>query len=238
VGKLLLVLLPGLDGTGDLFRPLLDVLPPAIDYTVVSYPTDCPLSYDELMPMVAEQVPHDRPLVLLAESFSGPLALRYAAAHPDRVRALVLCASFMRSPVPAWTRFFVRSMLFRLPPPTFALRMLLVGWRTPASLVSGVRTAIRRVRPNVMAHRVREVLALDCSDALAACTAPILYLRATHDAIVKAKSLRTMAASKPDVTAKVVQGPHLLLQASPADAWTEIAEFLSGLSSGPIACQS
>jgi pimeloyl-ACP methyl ester carboxylesterase len=89
VGEPSLILLPGLDGTGDLFRPLLDVLPPGIDFLVVAYPADRPLTCDELLPILAEQIPPDRPLVLVAESFSGPLALRFAAAHPDRVRAVV-----------------------------------------------------------------------------------------------------------------------------------------------------
>ena len=39
-------------------------------------------------------------MVLIAESFSGPLAIRFAAANPDRVRALILCASFIRLPKP------------------------------------------------------------------------------------------------------------------------------------------
>lgn len=223
----LLVLLPGLDGTGDLFRPLLDVLPQGIDCTVVSYPPDVPLSYDDLMPAVAGQLPRDRSLVLLAESFSGPVALKFAAAHPDRVRAIVLCASFLRSPVPAWARFLVGAWLFRLPPPTFGLRLLMVGWRTPRSLVNAVRAAIRRVAPDVLARRVRAVLTVDCTDTLVACPAPILYLRAAQDALVSKRSVHAIAAARPDVMVRTVQGPHLLLQASPAAAWREIAEFLS-----------
>ena len=84
----------------------------------------------------------------------------------------------------------------------------------------------------MIAGRVREVLAVDCSDALAGCAVPILYLRATRDAIVKVKSLRKILATKPNMIVRTVEGPHLLLQASPAAAWKEIAEFLVAQCSG------
>ena len=78
-----------------------------------------------------------------------------------------------------------------------------------------------------MAHRVGQVLASDCTDSLAACPVPILYLRATRDAIVRTKSLRTILATKGSVILRDVAGPHLLFQASPAAAWKAIAEFLA-----------
>lgn len=229
MGNLSLVLLPGLDGTGDLFRPLLNVLPTGIDGRVVSYPTDRVLTYDELLPVVLSQLPADGPVVLLGESFSGPLALRAAARRPDGVRAVVLCASFIRRPVPAWARYVAWPLMFRLPPPDVALRLLLVGWGSPAALVGAVRAAIRRVRPDVLAGRVRQVLDVDAADALAASPAPVLYLRAGRDALVGAASVRAIAAARPDVVVRTVPAPHLLLQAAPAAAWDAIRDFLASL---------
>jgi pimeloyl-[acyl-carrier protein] methyl ester esterase len=72
-----IVLLPGMDGTGALFEPLLGVIPACFSTQIVQYPPDRPLSYEQLLPLVREQVPVDRRLVLVAESFSGPLALRF-----------------------------------------------------------------------------------------------------------------------------------------------------------------
>src|SRR3712207_7220422 len=40
--------LPGLDGTGELFRPLLNVIPRDVPTRVIDYPIDRPLSYDQL----------------------------------------------------------------------------------------------------------------------------------------------------------------------------------------------
>jgi pimeloyl-[acyl-carrier protein] methyl ester esterase len=64
-----LVLLAGLDGTGQLFQPLLENLPSTIEPKVISYPTDIFLNYVELESYVQKQCPKDEPFVLLAESF-------------------------------------------------------------------------------------------------------------------------------------------------------------------------
>ena len=47
-----LVLLPGLDGTGELFHPFLKALPSRLTSQVVSYPTEQCLTYKELVPFV------------------------------------------------------------------------------------------------------------------------------------------------------------------------------------------
>lgn len=79
----MLVLLPGMDGTGTLFDPLLAVLPKTCQIKVIKYPTDASLTYEELERYVIERLPIGRsPLIVIAESFSGPIALRLAArAH-------------------------------------------------------------------------------------------------------------------------------------------------------------
>lgn len=73
-----LVLLPGLDGTGRLFQPLLAHLPSTIDPLVISY-SNLAGTYAEMLPAARKELPPDRPFVLLAESFSGPAAIALAA---------------------------------------------------------------------------------------------------------------------------------------------------------------
>ncbi len=98
--KDILVLLPGMDGTGVLFAPLLGELDPRISPWVVPYPADEPLSYDELLPLVRRALPSGEPFFLLAESFSGPLAIKLASEAPGNVRALVLVSTFIKNPLP------------------------------------------------------------------------------------------------------------------------------------------
>ena len=222
------MLMPGMDGTGDLFRPLLAIVPPGWSCRVVRYPVDRRLSYDELLPFVKRQLGDERNVAVVAESFSGPLALRVAADCPAQVSSVVLVASFIRPPLPTWVRHVMFPVLFRAPPPATVLRRLLVGRDAPDSLVHEVAASIRRVRPGVLARRLRDVLSLDDAgaEALRRCRAPILYLAAAGDALVWPRSLAAIRSVRADVRVATVPGPHLLLQAQPQAAWREIERFL------------
>src|SRR5678816_2385923 len=111
-----------MDGAGDLFRPFQEVVPAALSCRVVRYPTDRPLPYDRLLPLVEQQLGGEGDVVVVAESYSGPLALRLASGRPDRVRAVVLVASFICPPLPPWVRHLVAPMMFRMAPPATVLR--------------------------------------------------------------------------------------------------------------------
>lgn len=222
-----LALLPGMDGTGELFAPLLAVIPPGVATRVVRYPADEFLSYDALLERVEDQLREERDIVLVAESFSGPLALRYAVKHGRRVRAVVLCASFVQSPLPRWLRILVRPVLFRRPPSTFMVRRLMLGADAPDQLVRAVTEAIGRVAPSVLAARLREVFDLDCTRSLRQCPAPIMYLAPSNDALLRGAALAAVRANRPQVRVARLTGPHLLLQRRPLAAWKEIQQFLA-----------
>jgi len=83
-----LVLLPGLDGTGDLFADFVSALTPNLDARIVRYPKDRLLSYADLFSFVVSAIPENQPFVLLAESFSTPLAVRLAATNPASLKGL------------------------------------------------------------------------------------------------------------------------------------------------------
>jgi pimeloyl-ACP methyl ester carboxylesterase len=228
-----IVLLPGLDGTGLLFRPLLVALPDTLEPIVVSYPVKRALGYRELEDFVAGQLPAEGPFALLGESFSGPVAVRLAARFEDRVRGLILVASFVRYPCSGLARslrLLVRAPLFLLPPPAFLIRRKLVGPDAPAELVDRVRSATALVKPGVLARRVREVLAVDERECFAYLELPKLYLAAAEDRqfpLAVAESLREL---RPDLIVESVPAPHLLLQVEPEESARRIAGFFAGLS--------
>lgn len=222
-----LVLLPGMDGTGMLFEPLLDALPADVSARVVRYPTDASLSYEALVTRVLAQLADDEPFVLVAESFSGPIALRVAATRPAGLRAIVLCASFAISPVPvpAALAKVARPRLLRAAP--FSLQApIMLGAGADAPLRGLLRSALEAVSPNVLAFRIGEVLRVDVTDALAACPVPLLYLRATRDRLVSARSRDHVVAHQPRASVVDIDGPHLLLQRRPAECWRAMVAFL------------
>ena len=125
-----LVLLPGMDGTGELFAGFLKALPEWIHPEVVGYPRREHLSLTDLLLTVRSALPKSEPFVILAESFSTPIAIRHAAEAPPNFKALIICAGFIESPVRGPVRFLVSLLapiLFQLPLPAFAIKTLLAG---------------------------------------------------------------------------------------------------------------
>ncbi|MGK0172281.1 MAG: pimeloyl-[acyl-carrier protein] methyl ester esterase [Gammaproteobacteria bacterium] len=223
-----IVLLPGLDGTGLLFEPLLACLAPGVDATVVSYPGDEPFGYEELLPRIISVLPTGDPFVLLGESFAGPLALQVAGTRPPGLVGVVLCATFVSCPyhfVPAWAASLVLSFPFHLAPFFSALKSAFGGYVTP-ELRSLSERAIASVDADVLAKRIREVIAVDATSALIECPVPVAYLQATRDRVVPASNLRRILAQRPDVRVTQVHSPHMLLQTSPQEAADVIDAFV------------
>lgn len=223
---LTLVLLPGMDGTGMLFEPLVATLGQRVTTRVVSYPTDRDLGYEELEKIARDALPEEGPFILLGESFSGPVAVSLAAVAGPGLKGLILCCSFVRSPrrVGAWLK---KRLLF--PPPSFlpqaAIDYFLLGrFRNPA-LSASIRSAISRVSPHVLRRRLKAVLEVDVADKLKSTEVPILYLRATRDRLVPPPASVLVKRLAPQTDVVEIEAPHCLLQAVPGEAAGAIMRF-------------
>lgn len=224
-----LVLLPGMDGTGRLFGPLLQALPPDLRIEVVSYPGHEFLSYEELESFVQDALPPQGPIVLLGESFSGPLAASLVARLGGRVSGLILCCTFVRNPRPALAVLapLVKLVSPRLAPIRLVARLLLGSFTTPV-LRALLQDALSRVSPAVLQARLRAVIAVDVFAELAAVKVPVLYLQATQDALVPSSAARLAQQACPAMKVRAIRGPHCLLQAAPAEAAAVVAAFVRG----------
>ena len=227
-----LVLLPGLDGTGTLFADFLSALPPTLSVNIARYPTQRFLSYSELVPCVKEVVPSSSPFLLVAESFSTPLAAKLAATRPPNLAGLVMCAGFITNPTGSWSllvRALARPLLFRLSPPSWALEHFLIGTSSPGALEVGVRQALRLVNPGVLAGRIRAVLDCDTREDLARTEIPMMYIEAEGDRLVRAECLREIQRLRPDTVLASIPAPHLVLQREPQKAAEIIVRFMHQL---------
>jgi pimeloyl-ACP methyl ester carboxylesterase len=227
-----LVLLPGLDGTGSLFAPLCNNLPGQFIASVVTYPCDKALNYQQLFPYIREVIPWGHPYTLVAESFSGPLALLFAVEQPEDIRAIVLSASFATNPLHPfveWARHLLKDSIFRKPPPAALLLKYLAGEDCSEPFLEAVRHAIESVHPEVLTRRMHMMLDTDVRPALEACEKPIFYLLAEQDKIVGKRGLDAIMAVKPSVKSVSINAPHLLLQRQPKEAIAAIEKFLLSL---------
>ena len=226
---LALVLLPGLDGTGRLFEAFLGALPPMLQPSVVPLPRDMD-DYRMLETHVAHSLPQGRPFAILAESFSGPLALRIAArGHPYLV-AVVLVASFASQPVawiPGFASHMMQALMFRLPGQLLLMRWLLFGRNAPAALIESTIDCLRSADPAVLAGRIKAALTVDATEAFVRCPVPMLYLGGTQDRLVSPQTAVRLKAQRHDLECVILDAPHFVLQRSPEAAARAVAEFLS-----------
>ena len=222
-----------MDGTGDLFAPLVETLGDAFTLQVVRYPVDQPANYEDLVSFVRAVLPRDRPYVLLGESFSGPIAVTLAAEAPVGLRGLVLCCSFVRNPQPwlAWLRPLVGLVPMKAMP-VRGLAWFLLGRASNTAWRSALAQALAKVSPDAMRARLRAVLVVDVSAAWVKVNVPTLCLRATEDRVVPAAASRLAAALKPTTQVVELRGPHFLLQVAPLEAAQAILTFVRSLPSG------
>jgi pimeloyl-ACP methyl ester carboxylesterase len=230
----LCLLLPGFDGSGRLFDPLLAEGKLPFEPRVIALPADAPRGYDDLVVWLERQLPAE-PFMLLAESFSGPLAIRIAARHPRLVTRLVLAATFLRAPLKPWLAPFAplaRPALFAKPPPAFAVRALLAGWDAPPSLVDAIRAAMAILPGEVAAARARAALAADEAATFAHVTAPTLWIQAGEDHLLRTGHLDDVRAARADVRVESIPGPHTILQRRPGESTAVIGRFLVEATAG------
>ncbi|WP_057970772.1 alpha/beta fold hydrolase [Lysobacter antibioticus] len=219
------IVLPGMDGTGELLSDFVAAMAPEFATEVIAYPRDRPLGYDELVARVRPQLPTDEPYLLIGESFSGPIAIRLAASKPPSLAGLVLCASFARAPRPPGSPLNAATLarlagllpLARMPTRWVATAML-GRWSSP-QWRARLGPLLASLDPAVMRHRLREGGAVDVTAALAEIACPLLYLRARRDRLVSADSWRSIGEARPDARCIEIDAPHFLLQAhAPAAA--------------------
>jgi pimeloyl-ACP methyl ester carboxylesterase len=222
-----LVLLPGMDGTGALFAPLLRSLPSSVGERVVAYPARDRLGYAELARFVEAALPRRGDYVLLGESFSGPVAIAVAARGPARLRGLVLACSFASTPLPALSP--LRHLARLLPSPRLALAPLsfaLMGRYSTPALRQALAAALAAVEPSVLRHRAASTLAIDAGASLCAVKCPVLYLQASEDRVVPASCASQVRSLCPQTQVVRLAGPHFLLQTQPAAAAAAIETFI------------
>lgn len=224
-----LVFMPGLDGTGKSFEPLLPYIAPDTRVTIVRYPTDKFLSFEDTVEWAAAQIPGGHPPVVIAESFSGPVAVQMIASGRVKARALVLCATFARSPHPvAWRvmRFLRLPLLIRPDMPGLFFKFVIGNDQQIAALLPLWKKVHTDVPPHVMASRLALINNLNVTQELKKLTIPCCYLQAMDDRIVPSRCLKDFDRNIPHLYIKKIKAPHFILQAEPQACLAAVSDFL------------
>jgi len=232
---LALVLLPGMDGTGQLFEPFVAALGEEFSVQVVRYPATEPLGYAELASLVRAALPTDRPFVLLGESFSGPIAISVAASAPPQLKEVWCCVVRL---LVIHSRFsVVCAGLFpccrwQLRQRDCSIGSCLDGSRR-RSCAPPSRGLWRRCR---RMHCERDSDQCSGSTFLRSCApsmCPCSTCEPPATGLFLVQLSRHIVRLKPDTHLAQIEASHFLLQASPGEAARVIGDFVRVMASDP-----
>lgn len=216
-----LVLLPGLDGTGELFAPLLSELSPQFTPLVIAYPTDKLLDYTALAEYVRKRLPKDN-FSIVAESFSGPVAHLLACDGPKGLQRVMFFASFLSNPRPLLLNraILLLASVAMAMTPICLLRRLMIGSCRDNNLWKLVADTIESVPRRTIIHRLNLIANFKASPK----NILIEYFSYTAD---KDRLVgRNAAACTYAGTNKIIHGPHLLLQTLPKQCAKLIEDYM------------
>jgi pimeloyl-ACP methyl ester carboxylesterase len=218
-----IVLLPGLDGTGDLFDRLASQLAPELAVKIVRYPQDPTLGYAGYVELVRNEI-GSRCVYVLGESFSGPVAVLVAAQLSRQVKGIVLAATFLKNPWPQWLIRRAARVDPRATPPKIRDAILMGPYGDP-ELQRKVDEIVRTLSRPVRAARLRALAGVDVRTDFARLACPILVLHGRNDWLVRKSPMQRAVSEKGRARMIVIPGAHMILQTRPAEAAAEIIHF-------------
>ena len=229
-----IVFLPGFDGAAEPRAQFVEALARHYPARAIGYPNRPLESLTGYARHASSQVrPESRPVVV-AESFSGLVAARWAAQDPH-VAGLVLCGSFARAPVPwaalgaampAMAQFFGANLLSPL---SFTVRdPVRKRWS------EALGAALRAMRQDVIAERLRIIATEDVSRELARLRIPIIVAHFDDDLVIGAAARGHLESVCHNAEVVRVPGPHFAIETRPRESAAAIAPRLAALFGKPI----
>lgn len=219
-------LLPGFDGTGLLFEPVAAAFGYRCRTTALSFNGEVTL--EDYVQSVSARLPKHR-AIILAESFSGPIALSLLARYPGRFEAAILCAGFARSPFGSLlglNHWITESFLGRRPLQNLLLNKFCAADELSEKVKQSVLSVEEMIAPEVIRTRFNMIAGINVVPLLSRISTPVLYLRAMKDKLVSSQLREELFENIPQICMKEVDGPHLLLQEQPGICADAILNFL------------
>lgn len=225
-----LLLLPGFDGTGNLFGSLSAALNNEFDCVPVCYQDHADLAgYDAA---VQATCPLDRPVLLLAESFSGPIGLRFLANAPDNLIGGIFSATFAKPPLALIISLAEKLRLASFTIPAVSeqiLRWFCLNGVNDIALIREITAVVRDVSGPTVQSRLAALTQMDATSALADIDRPIMTIAAKNDRVIRPRYMHAIRQCTAHRRHATIDGPHLLLQARATAVAVTVREFTKSL---------
>jgi 3-oxoadipate enol-lactonase len=230
------VLVPGMNGTGDLFYcqvPRLQRSFRVATYSLRNDAEDVDRLAADLAAIVDAVAPDQRRAIVVGESFGGAVALTFALRYPERVEALVILNSFAHFAPQLRLRLAIAGIRI-LPWDAMPLVRHLTAFRLHsrhthrAEVEQFIRLTAHASREGYI-NRLQLLRRFDVRDRLGEIRTPTLFLAAERDHLVPAVTqARYMAERVQAGTARILEGHgHICLIAPDLDLEQILTEWLA-----------
>jgi len=217
-----LVLLPGMDGTGELFEEFLSYHDG--EHLVISLPQKGPQDYSSLAQSLENQLPKED-YILLAESFSGGIVPELLKQDLTNMKGVIFVASFLSCP----NKYLLRiakvlpiKALASAPLSQIGHKFLLLGKDTSKALLS----KFMKVTKSIPKHTLKSRLAVMSQQILPSATfdVPTVYIQALSDRLISPRKSRELSNVFRNIEYIEIDGPHFILQAKPKESSQAVAK--------------
>ena len=206
------VFLPGFDGDATLRADFLLALAERHDVRSVSYPARTLGSLAGYRDHAMAELPVDWRPVLVAESFSGLVAARWAAVDP-RIRGLVLCGAFARNPVGFAARWGASlPELVKIGPSLFNQAVRMSGDAARVRWSRGLSDAMAALPPGVVSERLRLIADEDVGPVLRSLKVPVVVVQFDGDQVIARAARDHLEAVCHNAQVLRLPGPHFALE--------------------------
>jgi len=224
-----LVFLPGMDGTGNLFKKFIEHMG-TLNYEVISYPVDINQDYQTLVNYVKSKLP-DQDYVLIAESFSGPIAAELAKDKDlSGLKAVFFVSTFLSPPhrfLLAISRLLPLKVMNKLPGSRLIYQKLFFGGYASNKLLNLFDKTINSIPKKVLKERLRTMQTLNFRAS--ELDLPAAYLLPSNDKLVSRTKINEFRSYFPKLKILELAGPHFILQARPEESAGLLREFIDSL---------
>ena len=230
-----IVFLPGFDGEALLRASFVSAIGERRPTRAIGYPNRPLGSLNGYARFIAAEVGSESRPVVIAESFSGLVAARWAANDPH-VAGLVLCGAFARSPVA------LAALGARLPSIS---QFLGAHFLNPIGFMpsdparrrwsQGLSHAVATLRRDVVAERLRLIAEEDVGRELGSLRIPVVVVEFAEDLVVGRSATAHLAACCASPARVRVDGPHFAIETRPRESAAALAPHLDAFFDSKVA---
>jgi len=224
-----IVFLPGFDGDARLRQDFVDELGLHHRVRSVSYPNRTLGTLDAYRSHAMGVVPVDWEPFLVAESFGGLIAARWAGVD-SRVKGIVLCGAFARNPV-SFAAGLGASMpgLVKLTPWLSAPFARASGDPLRVRWSADFTRSLASLDDAVIAERLRLIAGEDVGPLLESLRVPVILVRFEADQVVGSAAQAHLESVCHNAEVLRLPGPHFAIETKPRACAQAIGERIRAL---------